>query len=370
MLAGLAAGMLGTTYIEKKNNAEIVRDITRHLSPSDIQHSSTFSMEVCDLEKSNSYIHRPALEDKITSILHRETPSKQYFVVYGPKGVGKSVLVAKCVDGKKGVVKVLISSVFEKSGILQVLSTKLMGEGSKAVSQEEMVNALMNAKVEGRLPTLIFEIEHGEGAEQKACVNSVRSLCKQFAVYSNCIIILSETNAALVFGQDIDREEMIFVPELTRDEAMEFVRARRKDVDMIEKDVIRLFDNVGTTAATLEYFLNGSMSVDEFIAVRMVVAKRNLVEFPFQPILKALKEHPEGVPPAYFNKEKCEGVNMSSPVAVGAGMKAAQSNVVFFDFSANVYRLNSHALEVALRSYEPVVLPVAAAPSASSWWWR
>ena len=42
----------------------------------------------------------------------------------------------------------LISSVFEKKDILQVLSTKLMGAGAAAINEEEMINALNNAKVE------------------------------------------------------------------------------------------------------------------------------------------------------------------------------------------------------------------------------
>ena len=79
--------------------------------------------------------------------------------MYGPKGVGKSVAISKCVDGMEGVVKVIISSGFQKSDILQVLSTELMGKECSAVNEMKMVDVLYNAKVDGRLPTLIFEIE-------------------------------------------------------------------------------------------------------------------------------------------------------------------------------------------------------------------
>jgi hypothetical protein len=352
----LGCGFLGATYLDFKSNTnEMLKDARSILSPSDIQHSSTTSVKLRDLESKKLYIHRPDLESKIDYILRKENATDKYYVVYGPKGVGKSVLIDKCVDGMEGVVKVIISSVFQKSDILKVLSTKLLGAGSPAVNEEEMVDALYNAKLNGRLPTLIFEIERGQGAEQTACINNVRSLCKQFAVCSNCIIILSETNAVLVFGQDKDREEIILVPELTQGEALEFIRARRKGVDVNEKELMRLFDNVGTNAATLESFLNGDMSVDEFITVRIKAARHALVAFPFQPILKALKEHPEGVPPEYFNNEEYKGVDLSNPVEVGAVMKAAQSNVVYYDMEKDIYKLNSHALEVALRSYEPII---------------
>ena len=356
----VVGAFLGKTYTEIKENMEaIMRDLTRHLSPSDIQHSSTTSGEVHELMKNKYYIHRPDLENKITSILYREKATDKYYVVYGPKGIGKSILIDKCVDGKKGVVKVIISSVFQKNDILQALSTKLLGKGSPAITEEEMVDVLYNVKVDdGRLPTLIFEIERGQGAEQTACINNVRSLCKQFAVCSNCIIILSETNAVLVFGQDPEREEIILVPELTQAEALEFIRARRNGIDVNVKEMMRLFDNVGTNAATLETFLNRDttdMSVDEFIADRMLRSEADLVAFPLKPILKALKEHPEGVPPKYFNNEEYKGTDLSSPVAVGAVMKAVQSNVVFYDMKTKVYKLNTRALEVALRSYEPII---------------
>jgi hypothetical protein len=144
-----ACALLETTY---KNKDAIVRDLTRHLSPSDIQHSSTTSVKLRELESKESYIHRPDLENKINSILHRENATPKYFVVYGPKGVGKSVLIAKCVDGKKGVVKVIIGSVFQKSDILQVLSTKLMGEGSPAVNEEDLHGA------DACLPQLLNQI--------------------------------------------------------------------------------------------------------------------------------------------------------------------------------------------------------------------
>ena len=118
---------------------------------------------------------------------------------------------------------------------------------------------------------------------------------------------------------------------------------------------MRLFDSIGTNATTLKSFHNGAMSVDEFIANEMEDARGDLLEFPLQPILKALKEHPEGMPPEYFHKAEYEGVDLSSPIAVGAAIKAAQSNVVFYDMKKKVYKLNSRALKVALRSYEPII---------------
>ena len=48
-------------------------------------------------------------------------------------------------------------------------------------------------------------------------------------------------------------------------------------------------------------------------------ARQELVAFQHQQILKALKDHPEGVHPEDFNKLKYEGVDLSNPKAVSCG---------------------------------------------------
>jgi hypothetical protein len=81
----LGCGLLGITYLDiKSNTTEISKDARSILSPSDIQHSSTTSVKLLDLVKNKFYIHRSDLENKINYILHKEKPSKQYYVVYGP----------------------------------------------------------------------------------------------------------------------------------------------------------------------------------------------------------------------------------------------------------------------------------------------
>jgi hypothetical protein len=234
-----------------------------------------------------------------------------------------------------------------------------VGQGSLVVTEEEMVNALYKSKVDGKLPTLIFEIERGSESEQTSCINNVRSLCKEFAVCDNCIIILSETNGVLVFGNDPTSEKIILVPEMSQGEALNFIRSRNKSTDVNEKDLMRLFDYVGTNPADLEEFNNEGICVDEYISTKLQKANSKLMSLPFvlQPILKALKENPgEGISPSYFRNQKHEAIDLTDPVAVGTLMKAARTDVLFYDIESNVYRLNSNALMVALRTYKPVVL--------------
>jgi hypothetical protein len=116
---------------------------------------------------------------------------------------------------------------------------------------------------------------------------------------------------------------------------------------------MRLFDSVGTNAAQLLNFVSQDVSVDDFIAEELGKAEQDLVAFQLKPILKALKEHPEGVSPEYFRNEKYEGIDLSNPVAVGTAMKG--SNAILYDMKARRYKLISQAHKVALRSYEPIV---------------
>ena len=353
-----AVQFLGGYKSIKEGAKEIHKDtliLRNGVSPDDIKNSSMPPGRVLqELEEAKEYVHRTDLEEQITSILNRKKADDRYFILYGSKGCGKSTLVEKCITEKKGVVSVLVSSVFDKESILQKMSTKILGMNAPTVTEEELVAALYDAKVGGRLATVVFEVERGEGAEQTACIGNVRSLSKMFAQVCNCIIILSEANAILVFGHDRDREMYILVPDLSIDEALEYIRARN-GVDVVDvKEMMHLFDNVGTNAAKLLKFVSQNVRVDEFIAAELADANQDLVAFQLKPLLLALKKHPEeGVSPVYFNNAKYEGIDLSNPVAVGAAMKG--SNAVLYDMKEGHYKLISQAHKVALCTYDPII---------------
>ena len=83
-------------------------------------------------------------------------------------------------------------------------------------------------------------------------------------------------------------------------------------------------------------------------------ARANLVKFLHQEILKALKDHPEGVSPEYFKKQKHEGVDLSDCSAVGVSMKS--SNAIVYRIELDLYKLMSKAQETALKSDEPIIV--------------
>jgi hypothetical protein len=78
------------------------------------------------------------------------------------------------------------------------------------------------------------------------------------------------------------------------------------------------------------------------------------VAFLLTPILKALKEHPEGVPPELFNNVKYDGVDLSNPQAVGYAMK--RSNATVYRIENGKYHLLSKVHETALQTYKPILV--------------
>ena len=93
--------------------------------------------------------------------------------------------------------------------------------------------------------------------------------------------------------------------------------------------------------------------LQDFVASKLRRATDELLAFQHQHILKALKEHPEGVSAAYFDKMKSEGVDLSNPKAVGVAMK--DSNALTYRIELDKYVMLSRSHEVALRTYEPIL---------------
>jgi len=91
--------------------------------------------------------------------------------------------------------------------------------------------------------------------------------------------------------------------------------------------------------------------VERFVEKVLKEADMELTAFPLKPILNALKEHPEGVSPKFFNNVKYEGVDLSNPQAAGYAMK--RSNAIVYRIENQKYQLLSKAHETALQAYEP-----------------
>ena len=203
---------------------------------------------------------------------------------------------------------------------------------------------------------MIFEVDTGGNDKQILGIQAARSLSKEFASVCNCIIIISEANAVVEFGMDCSREKFIFVDELNENELIELIGQNGM---MLNQDEIKeVIDNIGSNPATLKDLrthLQNGVSVANFIKKVLSDATQQLVAFQHQQILKALKDHPEGISPEFFNKLENEGVDLSYPRAVRAAMR--DGNVITYRIELGKYMIYSKAIEVALRSYDPILPP-------------
>ena len=99
--------------------------------------------------------------------------------------------------------------------------------------------------------------------------------------------------------------------------------------------------------------ISSTYSVQDYVADVLQDSRYRLVAFRHQPILKVLKDHPEGVSPEYFQKQEDKGVDLSYPKGVGVAMKLV--NVIVYRHELRKYMLMSTAHRTALKSYEPIV---------------
>ena len=325
------------------------------LLPSKIKDSEVSTPQYDWLMAKNLYVERPLLLQRIIDIMNRKKGNGKYFVLYGAKGVGKSTIVERAAKGRKGVIMLRISTAHSRADVMGELAETLnLAEKPKTI---DYIKALEKAKSsDGTLPTIIIEVERAGSLDLSLGVQAARGVAKHLAAACNVIIVLSEANAVLEFGKDGDRENMIFIDELTEPEARKYIVAL--GLDLSEVDIKYVIENVGTNPATLrsmQEWIKKGKSVHDFVAMKLVKAEDDLDRFPHKAILNALKKHPEGISPKYFKHMKSEGVDLSEPFAVGEAVK--KSNAIAYRIELGKYMIISHRHQVALRSYDPASLP-------------
>jgi len=296
------------------------------------------------------------LVEKDIAILKRTDGDGQYFIVYGAKGAGKSLLVDHATKGNSGILKLMVTSITTKDDIVKSLAKQCGIANESTPGIDDFVRALAKGASASKILTVIFEVERGGTPDQDIGIHAVKSLAKVFATVSNCIIILSEANAVLEFGTDHAREKFIFIEGFTEVEARDFFEKRK--LSITESKITGLFARIGTSPAMLlalnDCVQNEGYSVERFVNKKLSTARLELVAFPLKPILKALKEHPEGVNPEFFKNMKYEGVDLTNPQAVGYAMK--RSNAIVYRIENQKYQLLSKAHETALQTYEPIIV--------------
>lgn len=301
--------------------------------------------------RSTDFVPRPKIEEQINKAFTNESRRGDgYTIVYGPKGVGKSELVDHVAIGKKGVVKVKVSSANNKSEVIQSIAKRLLGGATHTdLDIDIFIEAVRKSDI---TPTIIFDVECSlsrDDDDDDDVVSIVRSLSNDLPPYCRCIIVLSEANAVLQFGKD-PREKFIYVDEMELDEAKQLL------IGLAKAKMKYVFEKIGTSPLTLINLIESvsfTYSVEDYVVDVLRYAEKSLVAFAHQPILKALKDHSEGITPKYFKKQKDEGVDLSHPTAVGVAMKSV--NTIVYRMELDKYMLMSTAHRTALKSYEPII---------------
>ena len=175
--------------------------------------------------------------------------TEEYTIVYGAKGVGKSTIVDSVIQGRKGILKIPVTSNTSKEDITRVTAQKTATTTLNPNNGDFVEAMRIGLGDDGIIPTIIFEIERGQGAEQWGYLQSVRSIAEEFSVACTIILVLPKANDVLEFGIDRNRESYIYVEEFTELEALQYLTAL--GMKSCEVDIKDLINNVGGNPATI-----------------------------------------------------------------------------------------------------------------------
>ena len=329
-------------------------DLTRKLCE-----TSTSITEFRNVGDDSDYVTRPLLEKSILKALEQSLKNKggNYDILVGAKGAGKTSAVARVLREKKGVVALLVSENDTRESLILKLIKKCgidVKQGLK-IDLEELGPVLLKAAEirKGQPITIVFEVER----TSVAILNLIKHFAKYLAVYANVIIVLSEANAGLVFGDD-KRQKIIWVDEMSTEEAKQYARNVHPDVS--DADLELLFDKVGKLALDIldsMKALKKGIPAAQVIDDAVLAAKADLAAFTLKPILAALKASPDGVDVWAFDGVKYEGVNLAEPMDVAVAMK--KKNCLVYHMPSKQYRLATRAHRTALMQYKvPINTPV------------
>ena len=162
------------------------------------------------------------------------------------KGVGKSTIAERAVEGKTGVLWLKITTASSRDDVMRLLIKACNAEMNPDIV--DFIAALMKGESkEGTLPIIILVVERSESQDQSLGIQAERGFPKELSAACN-IIIISSANALLEFGIDHDREYFIFVGELSELEAREYILKLK--LALSDEEIKHVMDNIGTNPAT------------------------------------------------------------------------------------------------------------------------
>ena len=320
---------------------------------------SAFITESNNVGDGRKYVTRPSLESSILKASEQSLEDKGgfYTIIAGAKGSGKTSAVARVVHGKKGVLSLLVSDRdTPESIILQLVKQcEIDVKQGLNIDLNEFGPVLLEAaeRRKGHPITIVFEVERTSTSIEILLL--IKNFAKYLAVYASVIIVLSEANAGLVFGDD-ERQKIVWVDEMNTEEAVEYARKLHPGVS--DADLKLLFDKVGKLPFDIlrsVTALKKGIPAAQIIEEAVLAAEADLVAFTMKPILTALKATPDGVDVSAFDGVKYEGVNLAQPKDVAVAMKV--TNCLAYHMPSKQYRLATRAHRTALMRYNSPVPP-------------
>ena len=192
------------------------------------------------------YVNRTLLEERILQVYEARLEDRLggYTIIVGSKGTGKSFATAHVLNNQPRVLYLKVNQADTESSLLHRL-LKDCGvpiKGSIDVGLDAIIPSLLQvAKVgDGLMVTIVLEVERGSSSD--GLLKMLQSTAKELALAANVIIILSEANAGLAFGDD-PRQNFIWVDGMTDVEATVF--AKKVFPAVIDHDLESFFEKVG-----------------------------------------------------------------------------------------------------------------------------
>ena len=241
-----------------------------------------------DMERKGSFVERPALMTELCNVMNKKKADGTYAVVYGPRGVGKTMIIESVTSNRRGVLVLRLSKLATEKEIAKDLAI-LIGTNSLEPQIAHITRALENGVLDdGTLITLILVVERDEIESDRSGMQTIRRISKTLSAACNCIINLSGVNYALDFD---DNAHYIYVSEFKETEIRQYLICSGVNPDLNE---VRLAINkIGKNPSTIRKFqgwIDKEFQIEDFVIKKLRKAEQDLVSFPHQKILKEFKK--------------------------------------------------------------------------------
>jgi hypothetical protein len=287
----------------------------------------------------------PQLKE-IEAMLKGEDSSKQYCLIAGPKGCGKSVAVARLLKDRRYTIYVKVSSACTSPTTLLALLWEVCEFPTDTRPKEkDLIDAFDSVQENGEVPCVVFDVDRNQEPQVLGAVSKLA-----FLGHAVSLIVVSEANAVLAFGKDHQRENIIWVGDFSFEECQEYFRKAQIITEHNSKAIQDFIAEFGTRPVTMRRLrdaLKHGGTISDFTREEERAAEVALARFPLKSILKELKQRPGGVAVDSFGDQVEKDVHLAV-VGEVAKMAMTESDVIYYDFKDGTYKLGSPVLKKVL----------------------